>query len=989
MIQIKHIMIWFGAMLLLMVPAMAMTINTPQAAFDRSVSEVLNGKTDGLAIFVSDVPLTSGAQVTNLKRTVKTVDAPKWMVFIDQHPGANWSHACQYVFIDPIDGSIEVIKDTWAPTSLKSLIRMVGPDPFSGENRLAPTPRNKRTDDNRSTEHLFAVILSGGADSSNNHVRYWNDCSSIYTTLTDVYGYLDENIIVAISDGTNPAADQSNGQNSDPDLDNDGDDDTMYACTRANLATIFAGLATTLGSSDSLFIFTTDHGSGQSGTPGQPTSMNLWNSEEIWDYEFADLLEPIQCREMFLTLEPCFSGGFVNDVIDMNSTVPRVISTAANDHEYSWAMPPDYVYDTYVFHWTAAMRGETAYGVPVDADANNDGEVSMLEAYNYALAEDDDDEHPQYGEFPVGYGANATLAGSGPVSEGEVKLSRTFFNCNDSILIVVEDLDLVGAGTVDVRIFSSTESVPELVTLTETEEGHFEATISTATGAPSQDNVLQVSDQDTITVEYDDENYGGTGPLTVEDTADVDCIGPMITNVTVSQETFESVVISWTTDEASTSKVDYGTTMGLGSMVEDTELTTTRQMLLQGLTDCTYFYFQVTSMDAAHNMTVDDAGGAFYMFQTWQLMLYLNEPLDVNPNWTTQGQWAFGVPTGAGGDPNSGYTGSNVYGYNLGGAYPNNLAETFLTTTPINCTGAQGTILRFWKWLGLETSIYDHASVRISNNGSTWTTIWDHSGDTFQDTAWSQMEFDVSAVADNQATFYVRWVMGLTDSSVVGSGWNIDDIQLFASQPCSGETPTPPPATPTRTVTPTPPPPTVTRTPTPTRTPTMVPPTFTPTPLPTDVPPTMTPPPSNTPEATNTPESTSTPLPSSTPTNPPIPDAGMALILDDPDLTAGELFNLHMLLHNPNAESYSADAYVLLNVYGYYWCWPSWKSLDEGIDKSTETIPGMTSLPISLLSFDWPSGVGAASNLQFVGCLFAPDTWDMIGDVQVIDWQYR
>ncbi|GEM_PF-3217412 len=976
-----------GALLLCGFAAHAAEVGDQQAAYDLTVSSVLGGKSEGLGIFVTESPLKPGTDVTTLKHTVKTIETSQWMVFIDYHPGANWSHACMYVFIDASDGSIETIRDVWAPTMLKSMIRKTGPDPFGGQNRIAPKPKRVSERESRSADNLWAVILSGGYDSGNNHVRYWNDCSSIYTTLTEVYGYLDDHIIVAISDGTNPAADQSNGQNSDPDLDNDGDDDTMYSCTRANLSTIFGNLATTLDSSDSLFIFTTDHGSGQYGVPGQPTSQNLWNGEEIWDYEFADLLEPINCREMFLTLEPCFSGGFVNDVIEMNSTVARVISTAANDHEYSWAMGPDYVYDTYVFHWTAAVRGEDAYGNPVDADSNNDGEVSMQEAYNYALAMDQDDEHPQYGEYPAGYGANASLFGSGPVSEGEVKLSRSIYNCADTILVVVEDLDLVGTGTVDVHIASTTETTPELLTLTETEDGHFEATMATGTGSPSQDNVLQVTDQDTITVEYDDENYGGTGPQTVNDTADVDCVGPAISNIGSGQETFESAVISWTTDEPATSRIEYGTTMGLGLVFEDTELATNHQVTLEGLDDCTYYYFQVISVDAANNATVDDAGGSLHIFQTWQLMLFLDEPLDSNPLWTAQGQWAFGVPTGSEGDPTSGYTGSNVYGYNLNGSYPNNLAETYLTTPPIDCTGAQGTILRFWKWLGVESATWDHASVQISNNGSTWTTIWDHTGSSFQDSAWSQMEFDVSAVADNQASFYIRWVMGATDGSVVYSGWNIDDIQLYASQPCSGETPTPGPPTPTRTASPTPPPSTPTPTRTPTRTPTVTPsaapPTFTPTPAPTHTPQaTQTPAPTDTPEPTETPEFTATP------TSPPIPEKGMELILDDQELAAGDSFNLHMYLHNPDVDSYVADAYILLDVYGNYWCWPSWKSLNEGLDKKVETIPGMTSMHEAVLEFEWPAGVGSANGLQFIGCLFAPDTWDMIGTPQIISWSY-
>jgi len=46
-----------------------------------------------------------------------------------------------------------------------------------------------------------------------------------------------------------------------------------------------------------------------------------------------------------------------------------------------------------------------------------------------------------------------------------------------------------------------------------------------------------------------------------------------------------------------------------------------------------------------------------------------NFNLDVNPGWQLEDQWEFGVPQGNSGDPTSGYTGNNVYGYNLNGNF--------------------------------------------------------------------------------------------------------------------------------------------------------------------------------------------------------------------------------------------------------------------------------------------------------------------------------
>jgi len=43
--------------------------------------------------------------------------------------------------------------------------------------------------------------------------------------------------------------------------------------------------------------------------------------------------------------------------------------------------------------------------------------------------------------------------------------------------------------------------------------------------------------------------------------------------------------------------------------------------------------------------------------------------------------------------------------------------------------------------------------------------------------------FDLSGVADNQPTVYLRWAMGSSDSSVTYPGWNIDDIELWGIVP--------------------------------------------------------------------------------------------------------------------------------------------------------------------------------------------------------------
>ncbi len=164
---------------------------------------------------------------------------------------------------------------------------------------------------------------------------------------------------------------------------------------------------------------------------------------------------------------------------------------------------------------------------------------------------------------------------------------------------------------------------------------------------------------------------------------------------------------------------------------------------------------------------------------------FFTEDLSADPGWTTVPLWAYGQPTGQGGeygwpDPTSGHTGINVYGYNLSGDYEADLPETHLTSSSIDCTGRYGIHLSFWRWLGVEQARYDKAYVRVSLNETDWINVWENTSEV-TDFSWTFQEIDISAVADDQPTVYLRWTMGTTDASWQYCGWNIDDIGLSAA----------------------------------------------------------------------------------------------------------------------------------------------------------------------------------------------------------------
>jgi hypothetical protein len=165
-------------------------------------------------------------------------------------------------------------------------------------------------------------------------------------------------------------------------------------------------------------------------------------------------------------------------------------------------------------------------------------------------------------------------------------------------------------------------------------------------------------------------------------------------------------------------------------------------------------------------------------------------PMDTDPGWSTEGQWAFGQPTGGGGqhgypDPTSGATGDTVMGYDLAGDYANDLPEYALTTGSLDCSTLTDVELRFMRYLNVEQPLYDNAAIRVSVDGGIFSTIWENTIE-ITDSSWTEVSYDLSDLADGQSDVRIRWVMGTTDSSWQYSGWNIDDVQIIAVSLSSG-----------------------------------------------------------------------------------------------------------------------------------------------------------------------------------------------------------
>lgn len=166
-----------------------------------------------------------------------------------------------------------------------------------------------------------------------------------------------------------------------------------------------------------------------------------------------------------------------------------------------------------------------------------------------------------------------------------------------------------------------------------------------------------------------------------------------------------------------------------------------------------------------------------------------NDDFETDKGWTLTGEWERGTPVALGGehgnpDPGAAFQGNNVLGTDLTGLganpgdYEASLGDrAYLATSPvINCGSYTNVTIEFQRWLNVESPSYDHAYIDVFD-GFVWHQVWTNLG-TMSDAAWSLQSIDVSAYADGNSNFRVRFAIGSTDGSWFYSGWNLDEFSV-------------------------------------------------------------------------------------------------------------------------------------------------------------------------------------------------------------------
>ncbi len=322
-----------------------------------------------------------------------TVEVPETM---EDHLGFQITVKGVLEVYDPSDGTsgmgVDSFFDVYTEFTVPGIYDDVQMDPYE---MIAEPPWEFVEYD--PTAEKYAVLYSGGIKPGKDHFRYWNDIIYMYFIL-QMHGYTSNNIYVIYKDGV-------------------GEDTytpVNYPANHTSMNTVFGILEDKMGARDTLFFYTTNHG----GSGG----ISVWNPMDsaggLTHSQVSDWLDAITCHNMIIVMEQCVSGKFITHL----SAVNRVILTACKDDESSYGCDTEGNWDEFVYHFMCALISYSFHAPlsTVNADYNNDGLISMKEAFIHAALSDSRGETPWYNDNGNGQGYNVGQAAFGlPGSYGE------------------------------------------------------------------------------------------------------------------------------------------------------------------------------------------------------------------------------------------------------------------------------------------------------------------------------------------------------------------------------------------------------------------------------------------------------------------------------------------------------------------------------------------------------------------------------------------
>jgi len=154
-------------------------------------------------------------------------------------------------------------------------------------------------------------------------------------------------------------------------------------------------------------------------------------------------------------------------------------------------------------------------------------------------------------------------------------------------------------------------------------------------------------------------------------------------------------------------------------------------------------------------------------------------------DWVTDGDpdgWELGTPSGK---PLP-HSGSNCWGTNLAGNYPDLNGNSLTLEHYVDLRTASDPVLSFWHWLEVEAHDYDTAYVEVKTaEQSKYTVLWsnpspERQGVPFETEEWQVVTLSLEDFAYHEV--YIRFRLE-TDGDVNYLGWYIDDVGVGGTTP--------------------------------------------------------------------------------------------------------------------------------------------------------------------------------------------------------------
>ena len=371
---------------------------------------------------------------------------------------------------------------------------------------------------------------------------------------------------------------------------------------------------------------------------------------------------------------------------------------------------------------------------------------------------------------------------AGATEDGIVGLDAAGYSEDDTIGLLLSDSGLTGSGTQSLHINSDSEPAGEDVLLTEyASTGTFLGSIDTTDAAANGgDDLLSVSEGDTITVYYHDAN-NGSGPEDKTDTAYADTAPPTFAGATEARGSDQTVDISWDPAVDLTPPITYqiyrresGGSYNFASPVGETTATTYADT---GLINFVTYYYVVRATD---NFGHQDANTTEVSSQPVGPIAIWSEDFDdaesgIPATWeivdggSTACTWADDNP---GGYTNPNWTDQFIVADAASCGWAQSWDDQIITET-INPFGYTDVSVSFTHYYEPGEGLFpSHAYVDVTNDdGATWHSVAHWTNETEE----GPVDLDISQWADNRDEIKIRFYYKVNGG---GQYWGIDNIEV-------------------------------------------------------------------------------------------------------------------------------------------------------------------------------------------------------------------